>query len=290
VTTQVTTPHPPGATLHLGGNAWASPDLEPLLIPIDAALPFPGNPRRHDQDGITASIRDHGLYQGIVGQASTGYTMVGNGRLQALLDLGATRVPRTLLDVDDVRARAIVARDNRTSDLSTNDDALLLELLAPLADDADLLALAGYDSDDLSDLLHAIAGEGNGLPTGPEYTRKSDPIHYRPTAEVPPEPSTLVDHTKAKALLAAIRAADLPPDVRTFLEAGAQRHLRFDYAAIAEFYAHAPADVQRLMEASALVIVDFDDAIEHGYVRLSARLAELRALDVADRDAGAVDA
>lgn len=149
--------HPPGASLHLGGDAWASPDLEPLLVPIGDALPFPGNPRRHDQDNITASIRDHGLYQGIVGQAATGHTMVGNGRLAALRELGATRVPRTLLDVPDDRARAIVARDNQTSDASTNDDAALLALLAPLESDAALLALSGYGTDDLA-LLRA-AGE-----------------------------------------------------------------------------------------------------------------------------------
>ena len=43
MTTETTTPHPPGATLHLGGEAWAHPSLEPRLIPIEDAIPYPGN-------------------------------------------------------------------------------------------------------------------------------------------------------------------------------------------------------------------------------------------------------
>lgn len=153
----MTQPHPPGATLHIGGQAWAHPDLEPLLVDIAEVTPFPGNPRRHDQDNITGSIRDHGLYAGVVCQTSTGHVMVGNGRRQALLDLGATRIPRTLMDVDDVRARAVVARDNQTSDASGNDDQMLLDLLAPLADDADLLALSGYVEEDMETFRRAVA-------------------------------------------------------------------------------------------------------------------------------------
>lgn len=164
-----TTPEtPPGATLHLGGQAWASPSLEPLLIPADQVLPYPGNPRRHDQDNITGSMRDLGCWAGVVTQTSTGYTLVGNGRRQALLDLGATYIPRTLMDVDDARAAAIVARDNQTSDASGNDDAALLALLAPLASDADLLALSGYGMDDLT-VLRSLVDPPPDLytPTGP---------------------------------------------------------------------------------------------------------------------------
>lgn len=155
-----TTPQdtPPGATLHLGGHAYASPALQPLLVPIADVLPYPGNPRRHDQDNITGSIRDHGLYAAVVVQASTGYTLVGNGRRQALLDLGAEEIPVVVQDVDDVRAAAIVARDNRTSDLSGYDDRALLDLLALMADDADVLALAGYEEEDLQALREAVDG------------------------------------------------------------------------------------------------------------------------------------
>jgi hypothetical protein len=49
----------------------------------------------------------------------------------------------------------------------------------------------------------------------------------------------------------------------------------FNYEKIAEFYAHQDEDVQDLMRQSALVIVDFDQAIENGYVKLTKALMQL---------------
>lgn len=42
----------------------------------------------------------------------------------------------------------------------------------------------------------------------------------------------------------------------------------FDYRAIAEYYAGAAPEMQRLMERSALVIIDVKNAIALGYARL----------------------
>lgn len=148
-------PQPPGATLHLGGDAWAHPSLDGRdLVPIDTITPYPGNPRRGDQDAITSSIRDLGLYAGVVVQRATGHILVGNHRRHALVALGAERIPVTYVDVDDTRAAAIVARDNRTSDLGGYDDA---ELLALLTEDPDVLALSGYDDDDTAALMRALS-------------------------------------------------------------------------------------------------------------------------------------
>lgn len=274
MTPQTTTP--PGATLHLGGQAYAHPSLDARLVPIDSVTPYPGNPRRGDQDAITSSIRDLGLYAGVIVQESTRYILVGNHRRHALVELGAERIPVDSLDVDDTRAAAIVARDNRTSDLGGYDDTELLALLT--IDDA-VLPLSGYSEEDVAALLGRDHDAAGG------YTRKVDPIQYEPTWETPPEPSTLVDRTKTDELRAAILAADLPHDVADFLLDGAMRHLVFNYAKIAEFYAHATIEVQALMEASALVIIDYDDAIRHGYVRLSGRLRDLLELDQAERAA-----
>lgn len=270
VTTEATPP--PGADLHLGGDAYAHPSLKPRLVPIGDVTPYPGNPRRGDQDAITSSIRDLGLYAGVVVQRSTGHIVVGNHRRHALLELGAEVIPVDYLDVTDTRAAAIVARDNRTSDLGGYDDA---DLLALLTADEDVLPLSGYDEEDLA-LLRGLDPE----PDDPDrYTRKADPIQYEPHMEEPPAPADLVDRERTNALLSRISAVDdevgLPPEVRHFLIAGAQRHLVFDYAKVAEFYAHATPEVQALMEESALVIIDFKDAISHGYVRLTERLRDL---------------
>jgi hypothetical protein len=45
--------------------------------------------------------------------------------------------------------------------------------------------------------------------------------------------------------------------------------VRFNFQRVADFYAHAGPEVQELMENSALVVVDFNKAIQHGFVHLS---------------------
>lgn len=49
----------------------------------------------------------------------------------------------------------------------------------------------------------------------------------------------------------------------------ATRHYGFNYKYIAEYYAQAPKEVQELFEDSALVIIDFEDAIAKGFVEVS---------------------
>ena len=69
-------------------------------------------------------------------------------------------------------------------------------------------------------------------------------------------------------LIAAIGASSVDDAEKRFLVMAAQRHLVFHYETIADYYAHATPEMQRLMEDSALVIPDFEQAIESGYVTL----------------------
>ena len=55
----------------------------------------------------------------------------------------------------------------------------------------------------------------------------------------------------------------------------AYRHTGFNYERIADFYAHSSPEVQKLMDDSALVIIDFQRAIELGYVKLSEEISKL---------------
>ena len=63
-------------------------------------------------------------------------------------------------------------------------------------------------------------------------------------------------------------------NTKEFLKLAAQRHLVFNYKAIADFYAASEKQVQELMENSALVIIDFDKAIELGYIELSKEIVK----------------
>ena len=80
---------------------------------------------------------------------------------------------------------------------------------------------------------------------------------------------TLTDSGRTDELLAKIEASNVSPDEKEFLRQAAARHTVFDYAKIADYYAHASKEMQELMEDSALVIIDFGKAIEKGYIRLS---------------------
>jgi hypothetical protein len=113
------------------------------------------------------------------------------------------------------------------------------------------------------------------------YTRKLRAPVYDPGGDRPGV-GELCDARKCEALRAEIGRADLPAEVAAFLHRAAERHVIFDFHRIADFYAHADAQVQRLMEASALVIVDFDRAIEGGFVTLNERLGALAGGGVGD--------
>ena len=65
-----------------------------------------------------------------------------------------------------------------------------------------------------------------------------------------------------------IEASSLPYDERMFLLDAARRHSVFHYEKIADYYAHSSKEMQNLMERSGLVIIDFEKAIQLGYVKL----------------------
>lgn len=100
-----------------------------------------------------------------------------------------------------------------------------------------------------------------------KYTGKIEAPIYEPSHKQP-HIMLLGDQTKTKTLLLEIDRSSVTEDEKVFLRAAAQRHTVFHYERIADYYAHATAEMQRLMEQSALVIIDFDLAIERGFVRL----------------------
>lgn len=105
-----------------------------------------------------------------------------------------------------------------------------------------------------------------------DYTRKIAAPIYTPKGEKPGI-DQLYDDSKYRELIVEIDASSLPEDEKAFLRIAAVRHIVFNYRDIAEYYSHSEEMMQFLMENSALVIIDFDRAIELGYVRLSEKVA-----------------
>ena len=107
-----------------------------------------------------------------------------------------------------------------------------------------------------------------------KYTQRTDGLYYEPTGKQP-QISELIDETKAYELLADIIFSKVSMEERRFLIKATYRHFAFNYSKIAEYYANASEEMQRLMEKSALVIIDYDKAIKNGYTKLSKRIREL---------------
>ena len=116
-------------------------------------------------------------------------------------------------------------------------------------------------------------GADNQQQSGEEsYSRKVIAPTYEPSGKTPTF-REMYDTTKRDALISDIEKADIPDEDKEFLREAARRHTVFNYEKIADYYAQAPAKIQDLMERSALVIIDFDKAIEGGYITMTKDLA-----------------
>ena len=115
------------------------------------------------------------------------------------------------------------------------------------------------------------------------YTRKVESPKYVPKGEKP-NVSELYDEAKTKGIVEKIQSSTVEQSTKDFLIAAAHRHTVFNFENVAEFYAHSEPQVQRLMEQSALVIIDFDKAIENGFVVMTDEIKEAFAGDYENAD------
>ena len=108
-----------------------------------------------------------------------------------------------------------------------------------------------------------------------KYSRNVLIPQYAPNNKKP-NIEELVGYKKYVELMTKINASTVSEEEKKFLRLAASRHLIFNYDLIADYYANSDKEMQELMEDSALVIIDIDDAIANGYVKLSKRLEEIR--------------
>jgi len=228
----------------------------------------PSNVRKHDRknlDAIKASLRKFGQQKPIVIDAK-GIVLAGNGTLTAAKELGWTEIEITRTTLQGVEATAFAIADNRTAELAEWDDKLS-DVLKSLKDADFPLDATGFDEKEIDKLINEAKEDQT-------YTRKINLPIYEIKGEKPAIHS-LFSNAKTESLKKEIEKADLPKDVSDFLLRASERHTVFDFGKIAEYYAHAEPNIQRLMENSALVIIDFDKAIENGFVKLSDAISNL---------------
>ena len=128
------------------------------LVPIDSLVLDPSNVRTHDArnlDAITASLRRFGQAEPLVVQQATGRVIGGNGRLQAMRQLGWTECEVVELDMDDLQATSLSIALNRTAELAGWDEPALAKLLQQLKAE-DSLDGVGYSTEDLDALVQQL--------------------------------------------------------------------------------------------------------------------------------------
>ena len=99
------------------------------------------------------------------------------------------------------------------------------------------------------------------------YTKKIQAPIYEPKNQQP-HIISLIDKEKTHRLIREIETANISYDEKMFLMDAARRHNVFNYERMADYYAHATPEMQNLMERSALVIIDFEKAIQLNYVKV----------------------
>lgn len=233
-------------------------------IDPNEVTPFAKNSKIHTEKqikNIVNSIKRFGWQQDVV-ITSDGILVIGHGRRLAALQIGCEMpyhiIDKTADELTDEDIRELRIADNQTNAETGLDFGILGEEIVDLG-------FEGFDFD------FGIGGEDENNP----YTAEIKIPQYSVQGELP-SLGDLYDTDKADELIDEINNSSLSEPEKKFLIEAAKRHNCFNYQKIAEYYAGASPEMQDLMERSALVIIDYEDAIANGYVTLSNRLKRMR--------------
>ena len=231
-------------------------------VDVNSLREWDRNPRKNGTavKKLTKLIKKFGYIDPIVVDQNM-TIRAGHTRIKALKAMKYKTVP-VVIQVDfaneDEAAEYAIA-DNKSQEWAKWDTVKLEELLREFKDkniDTMALGFKKLESDDA-------------------YTTKIKIPQYRIKGEKP-DLEELVSTEKYDELVDEIERSNLPEDEKEFLKISATRFYEFTFSKIAEYYAGASKEMQEMMERLALVIIDFDDAIANGFVRLSKTMEEIR--------------
>lgn len=106
------------------------------------------------------------------------------------------------------------------------------------------------------------------------YTSKTNIPQYEPTGNIV-DLKDAINLKKYNKLIQKINESNISEKEKDFLKFAATRHIVFKYDKIADYYSNASKEMQELMEDSALVIIDINDAISKGYTKISEEIKKI---------------
>ena len=131
--------------------------LKSLAVSIDSLHGFVGNPRKGDVDAVAASLARFGQRKPIVARRDDGTIIAGNHTWQAAKKLGWKEIAVAFVGDDDVTAQAYALADNRTAELGSYDEELLLQMIQDIQKiDESLLNDTGWARKDYEQLVEKL--------------------------------------------------------------------------------------------------------------------------------------
>jgi hypothetical protein len=233
----------------------------------------PQNFRLHPSSQRAAfqgSVESLGWIDVIKVNKNTGRLVDGHLRVKSAIENGQATVPVIFLDLTEAEERQALLSLDPIAAMAETDAQKMEELRQAVSQTATHQLVNNF--------LNALkpAETLNSV-----YSREIKAPEYVPS-EDKPELSDLYDDTKTKELIQAIDASNIRPDEKAFLRMAAQRHTVLNFQRIADYFAHSPDEVKTLFEQSALVLIDFDKAIELGYLKLTEDIQAMFADDYGD--------
>lgn len=234
--------------------------------------PYEGNAKLHPAEQveqIKKSIQEFGNNDPIAVDENN-VIIEGHGRYMALTELGYDEAEVIVLrGLTESQKNAYRLVHNQLT-MNTGFNLEMLQEELEKITDIDMYAYdLGFD-DIMEEIDEALGGDEEN-----PYSPKTNIPQYEPTGENV-ELEDLIDEGKQQALVEEIKQSDLSKKEKEFLIKATTRHYGFDYHKIAEYYASkASPEMQRLMEKSALVIIDIHDAIKNGYTHLSEKVLQM---------------
>jgi len=234
-------------------------------VPISELIPYVNNARKHSEkqiQQIASSIKEFGFNNPILIDSENGI-IAGHGRMEGARLLGLENVPCIeVKHLTEATKKAFIIADNQIALNSTWDDEILkneLEEIGKLDFNLDLTGFSLKEIDKLS-------GEFTN-----KYTKKVEIPQYKPLAEKP-NVEEMYDAEKTINLLNAINSSPISEEEKKFLQFAAYRHVEFNFEKIADYYANSNETIKKLFESSALVIIDFENAIANNFIDLNDKL------------------
>ena len=247
------------------------PQLNIEYLPTDKMIPYAKNARVHSKEQIKQladSIKEFGFINPIVID-NEGGIIAGHGRVMAAKKMKLAKVPTiNASHLTDEQKRLYILADNKIAENASWDDKILAAEISELSSLHDVnIGLTGFSTEEITSF------DDEDIPsTDALYSRKVAPPIYEPSDEQHAI-EDLYDDEKTNDLINEIKQAKLSEEIERFLIKAAERHTAFDFQKIADFYAKTDKKTQHLMERSALVIIDLNQAIEEGFVTLSENIA-----------------